>query len=223
MATVGVLIEYLHRDYKSTLASIANLTAHGEITFDLLYAILVPRTILVATCPTTGEPRGLRLLSATKTMTVFGGIYELICESIDAVDNDRVDGNSEVSEEGEALPAGRSWGRVQHKICIFSFDGTEKIDALDAYPIKYHPDEDELKEALIARGKKWVSLKGVHHMQYKGTSAFNSSRAKNVKYNVSRLIQSHISFSLFSTGQLSYHDRPSQFQAPPSQLRLPRG
>ncbi|KAJ3556388.1 hypothetical protein NM688_g2058 [Phlebia brevispora] len=64
MATVGVLVEYLRREYKGTLTTIRKLIAHGEITWDLLYAIMVPRTILVTTCEVTGEPRALRLVSA---------------------------------------------------------------------------------------------------------------------------------------------------------------
>jgi hypothetical protein len=42
MASVDVLVEYLLRDYHQTITSIENLTSHGEITFDLLYAVMVP-------------------------------------------------------------------------------------------------------------------------------------------------------------------------------------
>ena len=59
-------IELLRRDYAATLAKVASLTAHGEITFDTLFALFVPRTIVLADCPVTGEPRAFELVSATR-------------------------------------------------------------------------------------------------------------------------------------------------------------
>ena len=54
LKTVDVLVDYLRKDYSATLAKVANLTAHGEITFDTLFAIFVPHTTVVADCPVTG-------------------------------------------------------------------------------------------------------------------------------------------------------------------------
>ena len=84
--SVGVLLDYIRSDYRTTLASIANLTAHGEITFDLLYAIMVPRTILVTECPITKEPRAVQLVTATTVCTLSGGLLDILCESVDAFD-----------------------------------------------------------------------------------------------------------------------------------------
>jgi hypothetical protein len=49
--------------------------------------------------------------------------------------------------------------------------GTIKIDSLDAYPIKFHPDEKGLRETITKRGKKWVNLIGIHHKQFDGIAA----------------------------------------------------
>ena len=40
------LLDWLRTNYCTTLAKIASLTAHSEITFDLLYGILVPHNDL---------------------------------------------------------------------------------------------------------------------------------------------------------------------------------
>lgn len=41
--TVKVLVdEYLRKDYRATLATIEHMHSHGEITFDLLYSVMVP-------------------------------------------------------------------------------------------------------------------------------------------------------------------------------------
>ncbi len=191
-----VLVEYLRKDYKSTIAQIENLTSHGEITFDLLHTVMVPRSTLATVCPITGEPRALHLVSATKIVTQCGALYDLLCESIDAIDNANTDGwGSDNSTEAEVRKAGGGlqFGKVQNRVIIPEFGGTIDINTLDAYPIKYHPNEAELRKTLLARGQKWVSLKGVHHVQYNGTGAHClSSGKKPIKYNVGV----HLSFPI---------------------------
>lgn len=60
MESVRVLVDCIHKEYKRTLYRIKSLISHGEITSDLLYAIMVPRTTLITKCPVTGEPRALQ-------------------------------------------------------------------------------------------------------------------------------------------------------------------
>lgn len=169
MASVDVLLEYLRRDYRQTIASIENLTSHGEINFDLLYAIMVPRSTVVTHCPITGELRALQLVSATKIATPAGFLYSLICEGIDGDD------------PGDPKAAG--FFRTQSRVLLPDFDGTVKITSLDAYPIQYHPQEADLRRSLVARGRKWSKLSGIHHMSYNGTAGFKC-QGKIVKYNV---------------------------------------
>ncbi|KAJ7685912.1 hypothetical protein B0H17DRAFT_1204604 [Mycena rosella] len=54
LSSVNLLIFFLSADYRSTIATVEHLTAHREITFDLLYAIFIPRTLVVARCAVTG-------------------------------------------------------------------------------------------------------------------------------------------------------------------------
>ncbi|CDO77722.1 hypothetical protein BN946_scf184969.g73 [Trametes cinnabarina] len=59
------LLKYLQDTYSSTLTSLASLLEHGEITFDLLWALYVPgKTTIYTLCPITSEPRALRLVHA---------------------------------------------------------------------------------------------------------------------------------------------------------------
>ncbi|KAI9068180.1 P-loop containing nucleoside triphosphate hydrolase protein [Trametes sanguinea] len=59
------LLTYLKDTYSSTLDSLASLLEHGEITFDLLWALFVPgKTTIYTLCPVTSEPRALRLVHA---------------------------------------------------------------------------------------------------------------------------------------------------------------
>ncbi|OBZ76844.1 ATPase family AAA domain-containing protein 3B [Grifola frondosa] len=198
LTTVEVLIDYLRKDYRGTLAKIANLTSHGEITFDLLFAIMVPQTVLITECPITGEPRALQLVSASLVHTLTGGYYDLMCESVDAVDESGTSSNNGgwapmPSPDAQLRKAGggKAFGKVQTRMLVGSFKGTVKINTLDVYPIKYHPGHVELERTLIARGRKWVSTRGIHHMHYHGLGAMaigTGACKKYIKYNVNSRI-----------------------------------
>jgi len=170
-STVNLLLSSLASDYRATLAKIQKLTSHSEITFDLLFAILVPRTLFVTTCAITGLPRLFKLVSVQRTAVNAKGVYRLTFESLDLVD--KVEGSRSVGV-----------GRVEAVVLIKHFKGTVKITSLDAYPLVFHPDEAGLREAVLKRGKKWVSLIGVHHRQYEGTAAIRVSAERMVKQHV---------------------------------------
>lgn len=116
-AALAILIEYVHRDYKSTITKIQNLKKHKEITHELLYSIMVPRSILITKCPITGEPRALQLVGMNRMPTLTSAIYELIVENIDAID------------DTEQLSYAQ-WGRVRNKLFIHGFKVGEELPLL---------------------------------------------------------------------------------------------
>lgn len=228
MSSIDVMVQWLHKDYKVSISTFRKLISHGEITFELLYALLVPRSTLITKCPVTGEPRALELVNASKIKTMTGYFYELLCESIDAVE----EGTNPNANDGWATPmehsvdvevrkakSGRSFGRIQSRIIIAPFPGTIPINTLDAYPIQHHENEEELRQTLLARGRKWESLNGIHHMYYKGVGSFASSAngcKKYVKYIVRPYLTSVRRWLLTSwlyLGELAYHGRPHKLQA----------
>lgn len=172
LATVQVLLEYLHKDWKRTIATIRNLTSHGEITYELLYAVFVPRAIVITRCPSSNELRALEVVSANQVITMGGAFMDLTLESIDLVD-----------EHDNTT----RFGRVRSRVTIPMFKGTLAINSLDAYPIQYHPTPDELRDVLLKRGRKWATLCEVHHVHYKGTAAIRANN-KIVKYNLNSRI-----------------------------------
>jgi hypothetical protein len=172
LASVNVLLEWLHTDYRTTISTIKNLLSHGEITWDLLHAILLPRSIFVARCAVTGDFRAFKLNSVSRACLDGLSVYQLACESVDLID--------------KPMTNTVGVGRVQSIINIGRFKGTVKISSLDAYPIKYHPAEKELRKSLIERGRKWIALTGIHHKQYRGLGALQCGE-KIIKHNVSTL------------------------------------
>lgn len=168
--SVKVLIDYLRNDYKRTLGTIHNLTSHHEITYDLLYAILLPGATLVATCPVTDEPRAFQLVSTNTVEDDACSRVELIIKGTDAIDNMRTFKTSSLS-------------KVHHRAAVMKFEGTIKITSLEVYPIEHHPEPERLKKMLIERGRRWAALNGVHHRRYNGLAGFKY-KGRTVRYNV---------------------------------------
>jgi hypothetical protein len=173
LLSVGLLNSTIAADYATTLATVKSLTQRGEITFELLYAILVPRTLFVAQCAVTGLPRLLKLTSSETVIINGKPVQQLLFSSVDLID---------VPMSGDV-----AIGQVQTIIHIQSWTGAVRIDSLDAYPVRYHHDEAGLREAAKRRGTKWVSmLGGAHHKQYEGIASMKQ-QSEVIQHNVSRI------------------------------------
>lgn len=166
------LISFVKKEHASTLKEIAKLLILEEITYELLWAILLPRTIIYTECPTTGEPLAVRLINAGEVtdQDTNRRSWRLYAEYIDY--------NSQFHspDVSEGTPK-FGFASVRHELKIRHFEGPVKISSLSSFPLKCHPRCDELEDKLIARGKKWSSLQGVHHKYYKAAAA-SSSRGK---------------------------------------------
>jgi hypothetical protein len=44
------------------------------------------------------------------------------------------------------------------------------LDQLKIFPLEYHLRKEELAAKLVARGKKFVSLQGIHYHYYEGVA-----------------------------------------------------
>lgn len=64
-----------------------------------------------------------------------------------------------------------------------AFKGARKITSLAAYPLQYHKNEAKLRAELIDRGKKFVSLQGVHYKSHEGMAYFKK-RKQIIKVNI---------------------------------------
>ena len=162
---VAALLDYLREDHGYTIARLDSLQ---EITFNLLYAILIPGTLFLASHVTTEEVCVVQLKGHTYDMD--SRTYTLHCEGVDAVDS-RQTGTDENLLGLATL--GQKFGKARSVWTILYFDGVTKINTLPLYPIGYHSKEANLRDALIARGRKWANLYGMHHATYKGKAKYN--------------------------------------------------
>lgn len=65
---------------------------------------------------------------------------------------------------------GTNFGYVDSGIywLIRPYQNYKRIDELPIFPFEYHPNKEAISRALVARGKKFIGLQGVHHRYYEG-------------------------------------------------------
>ncbi|THH07479.1 hypothetical protein EW145_g3351 [Phellinidium pouzarii] len=184
------LMSTLRSEYAAPLAEYGSLLAHGEISFELLYLLFVPRSILYTVCPVTRAPRAVRLVCADLQVTNAGRSWKLDVEYVEHDPSivDRASGSAFRTSTPDF-----GFAKLQN-ILIHEFKGATKITSLDAYPLKYVVEAERLKAHLIERGHKWVKLQGMHHKYYRGT-AFHR-RGRHVKVNItSRIMIDRVTFT----------------------------
>ncbi|KAF7333884.1 AAA domain-containing protein [Mycena sanguinolenta] len=119
------LLSFLATDYRTTIATIDRLIAHNEITFDLLYTILGPCTLIVARCAVTGLEHLFQPQFFTCTTIEDVSVYQLGLEGVALGPPDDTDGGG--------------GARVyEHESCALKAHGTPSILArLSSYPGRY--------------------------------------------------------------------------------------
>jgi hypothetical protein len=153
---LSFLINFLDTEYATTIRKVNDLISHGEITFDLLWAILLPHSVIFTMCKTTTEPRAVRLRHSQRVADWTSIYWHLSCDYINAI-------------EDPPSPCPQ-FGLANISLNIQSFDGVVKISELSSYPIKFHPNGDVVREKLITRGGRWIELNGVQHVHYNGVA-----------------------------------------------------
>ena len=74
-------------------------------------------------------------------------------------------------------------GQATVNLVIPYFSVARKVDTLEAFPLRFHEDEEAVRETLIGRGRIFVSLQGIHHRHYRG-QAFYVREDKPIKCHV---------------------------------------
>ncbi|KAL2133526.1 hypothetical protein VTI74DRAFT_2212 [Chaetomium olivicolor] len=160
-----VLIKYIDKDYADVKRSLYPMLENGLITFDLLWALWKPNTLAYTTTyGSHDEPRVFKVEMAEKHHSIMRGEYYYIEGKYFEYDGKQF-GFGSMSEE------------------IGHFRGARKITSLGCYPLKYHKNEAQLRKDLIERGKKFVSLSGVHYKSHQGMAYYKKKKAV-VKVNI---------------------------------------
>jgi hypothetical protein len=181
---IGTALRYVEEDFSDQAASLKSLLEQKEITYDLLWAIFPPKEVVIAPkYGTMNQEQAYNLTDSNYSRRPNDSEYFYVNGQIITFD-------------------GQDFGHGSLAVEIDKFEGSRKITALVVYPIRHHPNELTLRQNLIARGKKYLSLLEkpacrdypVTYAVKEITLADGSNRSE--KFNVClSLIFSHFSFS----------------------------
>ncbi len=174
MKHLDLLMKYIKTTYAPTKHSIVSLLAANEITYDLLWALFKPGSLVYTTCAGTGKPRCVIYDACEEKATKSGLKYcKMECRYYDF--------------DGEVF------GEVSVELHIPKFRGTKRINTLEAYPLQYHANESDVRTNLIKCGRKFISLIGSHHRHCRG-KAFYIRERRTVEFFVDSRIMVDAAF-----------------------------
>ncbi|KAL7923078.1 hypothetical protein ACQKWADRAFT_326354 [Trichoderma austrokoningii] len=148
---LGTLIGYLEQEFSEDKKNLDSMLSKGVITFDLLWALWKPSTLIFS--PTYRDHdvpsvSMLRYAENRKNQSPTDSKYSINSVYIDS--------------DGKTFAYKPLKREVQH------FNGAVDITSLPSYPLQYHKCEAQIRHSLVERGAKFVSLQGIHHKSFTG-------------------------------------------------------
>ena len=160
---LDLLVCYLQKHFASTIQTLPQLIEHNEITFDLLWALFPPNSLVYTTCIYSEQPKCL--------VFDFGDVQVIKQQTYWVLQGRYLDYD------------GKKFGEVSRALLIPEYRGAKIITSLETFPLACHPEVAEVESALIERGRKFMSLQGVHHRSYNGLAHFKKD-GQPIKFNL---------------------------------------
>lgn len=136
----------LQKELKDTMFRHRDHTSHGLIRFDDLWTIFKPDdTIFISA----GRKQG-------------HGLGQLLKTHYDMKRTEFTMNLRGISWDGD------DFGYIDASISVEKFAGTTPIRRLVAYPLKFHKNQTDLRQKLVARGRRFEGLADKRLMFYKG-------------------------------------------------------
>lgn len=145
-------VEFAEFEHKETIANMSTLLGAGECTWDLLWALFPPSSLVYHFHKYTQEPMILRFRSMKKRERPEDNVihWSITCDVI--VDNGVRFGLGQYTEAIEIDP----------------YAGARKIKDLIIVPLEFADQEDELRKTLRERGKKYTEITGAKFYEVSG-------------------------------------------------------
>jgi len=146
-------MEYIKTTYTTTKSRLASNLKNSEITFDLLPFLFKPNQIIHTTILDARKPACFRYESGKeKTTEKEIKYFHVTCRYLNY--------------------DGQVFGETPAALGILAFKGAKRIDKLEAFPLEFHPRQEEIREYMVKCGETFVNLRGQHHVQYRGNAFY---------------------------------------------------
>ena len=148
-----LLVDYLDNEYGPTADRLRSILDHGEITFDLLWALFVPNTLLYCKDQSSEEARILKLdWGQVAVSQQLGKYFNLECRYVSY--------------------NGKSFADASTTLIIREFRGAMRIEQMQTFPLQYHPDTEKVRQKLIDRGRKFTTFRETRYVLYHGLAHY---------------------------------------------------
>lgn len=173
---LNLLWEVVEEELRDTIREKKDLIANGVVTFDSIWTIFEPGSLVYT--KEEGHDRVFKLRKGTYGSNQCGRFYGL---NVSYIDFD-----------------GENFGHGTQGLQIGEFRGTGPIHRLTVFPLNYHASAESIREALIARGKVFEAYKGYHFKAYKGI-ALGQGMCGPIRFSVdSRIIIDTYAYNRFN-------------------------
>ena len=155
--------DVIYEELKNAIAAKVDLVKNGVITFDYLWTIFEPQTLVYGVSD--GKESVFKLEYTQKCTDSRRGL-EFLSLNVWSCDWD-----------------GTKFGKHHSSLDNYEFQGTTPITSLSAYPLEFHPQKEALIQRLILRGKLFEQYAGYHYMAYRGV-CLGYGRCGMIRHNV---------------------------------------
>ena len=160
--------DVLFEELKNAIAAKIDLVKNGVITFEYLWTIFEPQTLVYG--QSDGKECVFKLNSSSTATDQRRGL-DFLQLDVWSVDWD-----------------GTKFGQHTTYLQNYEFAGTTPITSLQAYPLEFHPAKEQLIRKLVLRGKLFERFAGYHYKAYRGV-ALGYGRCGMIRHNLeSRII-----------------------------------
>lgn len=172
---LSTALQYIDEHHGSHIATVESLTAHNEMTWDLLWALFAPNTMMYHYHQYTEQHQVLIMrrmkIRYRKDNTPY---WHIMCDMI--------------ADDGLKFGFTKDLGitprpDLYSDLEIDHYEGAKKIQDLVVYPLKFAHDPDKIRNDLIERGRKYIGMVG--HSYYE-TSGPAMKETMNERYEVHR-------------------------------------
>ena len=160
--------DVIFEELKNAIAAKLDLVKNGVITFEFLWTIFEPQTLVYSVSD--GKECVFKLNSSSTGTDQRRGL-DFLQLNVWSVDWD-----------------GTKFGQHVTYLQDYEFAGTTPITSLSAYPLEFHPEKENLMKRLVLRGKLFERFAGYHYKAYRGV-ALGYGRCGMIRHNLeSRII-----------------------------------
>jgi hypothetical protein len=91
---------------------------------------------------------------------------------------------------------GKDFGYFTVTLHIQPYDGYRALQNLHVLPLEYHPEKERITSGLIERGKRFISLLGIHYRWYEGSALALSESRRNSELGLPGMSSITVRFDL---------------------------